>query len=234
MLNKHTDTLHVVMPVLATPRTSDLTEIPSRLAGTPQTIVAREDETVEVGATLAVVGDGSGTSDDTGSGSGDTGSAAPDDATPEPAEQIRPDDAPEQAQGDATDATGEAEQDTGSGTTPATARQAADKAAERQDGGSDSSSGIPDRAEPAAAAKAGTTPYVTPLVRKLAQENGVDLETVEGTGIGGRIRKQDVLAAAEGRGTESAPAAPAQKTAPAGGPSTAGVRPELAELRGTT
>ena len=233
-LKKEGDTVEVDEPLLEVSTDKVDTEIPSPLAGTLQKIVAREDETVEVGATLAVVGDGSGTSDDTGSGSGDTGSAAPDDATPEPAEQIRPDDAPEQAQGDATDATGEAEQGTGSGTTPETERQAADKAAERQDGGSDSSSGIPDRAEPAAAAKAGTTPYVTPLVRKLAQENGVDLETVEGTGIGGRIRKQDVLAAAEGRGTESTPAAPAQKTAPAGGPSTAGVRPELAELRGTT
>ena len=39
--------------------------------------------------------------------------------------------------------------------------------------------------------------YVTPLVRKLAADHGIDLSTVTGTGIGGRIRKQDVLAAAE-------------------------------------
>ena len=38
--------------------------------------------------------------------------------------------------------------------------------------------------------------YVTPIVRKLASENGVDLARVTGTGIGGRIRKEDVLAAA--------------------------------------
>jgi pyruvate dehydrogenase E2 component (dihydrolipoamide acetyltransferase) len=38
---------------------------------------------------------------------------------------------------------------------------------------------------------------VTPLVRKLASENDVDLSTVSGSGVGGRIRKQDVLAAAE-------------------------------------
>ena len=39
--------------------------------------------------------------------------------------------------------------------------------------------------------------YVTPLVRKLAAERGVDLATVTGTGVGGRIRKQDVIDAAK-------------------------------------
>jgi pyruvate dehydrogenase E2 component (dihydrolipoamide acetyltransferase) len=38
--------------------------------------------------------------------------------------------------------------------------------------------------------------YVTPIVRKFAAENNVDLSKVKGTGIGGRIRKEDVLAAA--------------------------------------
>ncbi|WP_040834419.1 E3 binding domain-containing protein, partial [Nocardia brevicatena] len=52
----------------------------------------------------------------------------------------------------------------------------------------------------------GATPYVTPLVRKLAEENGVDLATVIGSGVGGRIRKQDVLAAAEAKKTPAAPA----------------------------
>ena len=37
--------------------------------------------------------------------------------------------------------------------------------------------------------------YVTPIVRKLASENGVDLSRVSGTGVGGRIRKEDVMAA---------------------------------------
>jgi 2-oxoglutarate dehydrogenase E2 component (dihydrolipoamide succinyltransferase) len=45
--------------------------------------------------------------------------------------------------------------------------------------------------------EAGGAPYVTPLVRKLATEHGIDLSTVQGTGVGGRIRKQDVLAAVE-------------------------------------
>jgi pyruvate dehydrogenase E2 component (dihydrolipoamide acetyltransferase) len=72
--------------------------------------------------------------------------------------------------------------------------------------------------EPAAAEPADTAgngysngadnPYVTPLVRKLATENGVDLATVTGTGVGGRIRKQDVLDAARSqRGAQAAPAA---------------------------
>jgi pyruvate dehydrogenase E2 component (dihydrolipoamide acetyltransferase) len=43
----------------------------------------------------------------------------------------------------------------------------------------------------------GEGPYVTPLVRKLAAEHGIDLASVTGTGVGGRIRKQDVLDAAQ-------------------------------------
>ena len=72
--------------------------------------------------------------------------------------------------------------------------------------------------------------YVTPLVRKLANELGVNLATVKGTGIGGRIRKEDLVAAAP----KSAPVA--QAVAPvASAPSAA--RPALvatSPLRGTT
>ncbi len=51
-------------------------------------------------------------------------------------------------------------------------------------------------------------PYVTPLVRKLAAEHGIDLASVAGTGVGGRIRKQDILdAAAAVRGTTGQPSA---------------------------
>ncbi|GAA3037688.1 hypothetical protein GCM10010528_17840 [Gordonia defluvii] len=85
---------------------------------------------------------------------------------------------------------------------------------------------VPTPAAPAteaapAAVSSDAGPYVTPLVRKLAAENNVDLSAVTGTGVGGRIRKQDVLAAA------TSPSA----AAPAASPE---VRPELAALRGTT
>jgi pyruvate dehydrogenase E2 component (dihydrolipoamide acetyltransferase) len=85
---------------------------------------------------------------------------------------------------------------------------------------------------PAAAVEDGG-PYVTPLVRKLAAENGVDLSSVKGTGVGGRIRKQDVLAAADAKkAPAAAPAAPAAKAAPAA--SAPAAPSPLAHLRGTT
>jgi pyruvate dehydrogenase E2 component (dihydrolipoamide acetyltransferase) len=99
-------------------------------------------------------------------------------------------------------------------------------------------------AEPAAAAEPSGdgTPYVTPLVRKLATENNIDLGSLNGTGVGGRIRKQDVLAAADQRAQKEqaakAPAAPppapaAQAPSPAK-PSAPVPAPALAHLRGTT
>ena len=86
-------------------------------------------------------------------------------------------------------------------------------------------------------------PYVTPLVRKLAAEHGVDLAQVSGTGVGGRIRKQDVLDAARAHrdaGTaqaQQAPtAAPAAPGVPAAQPAAAATRPDVvpSTLRGTT
>ena len=60
---------------------------------------------------------------------------------------------------------------------------------------------------------------LSPLVRRLAAENGVDLETITGTGAGGRIRREDVEQALAGNGAarsrEEAPAAPATTPAPA-------------------
>ena len=75
-----------------------------------------------------------------------------------------------------------------------------------------------------------TDAYVTPIVRKLAAENGVDLSRVQGTGVGGRIRKEDILAAkpapvaAYAVPASTSTAAPATKPAPVA----------LSPLRGTT
>ena len=63
--------------------------------------------------------------------------------------------------------------------------------------------------------------YVTPLVRRLAAQHDIDLSTVAGSGVGGRIRKADVLAAVEARGgTTAPPAQPSlqQPAAPAAAP----------------
>ncbi|SEH97098.1 MULTISPECIES: 2-oxoglutarate dehydrogenase, E2 component, dihydrolipoamide succinyltransferase [unclassified Leifsonia] len=76
-------------------------------------------------------------------------------------------------------------------------------------------------AAPSGGAHAGNAGYVTPIVRKLANEQGVDLSTVTGTGVGGRIRKEDILSAA----------APAPEAA--GAPAAAPVAP-VSPLRGTT
>ncbi|MGB8254935.1 MAG: 2-oxoglutarate dehydrogenase, E2 component, dihydrolipoamide succinyltransferase, partial [Pseudonocardiaceae bacterium] len=87
---------------------------------------------------------------------------------------------------------------------------------------------------------AGGSPYVTPLVRKLAGEHGVDLSTVQGTGVGGRIRKQDVLAAVETPDPEPAapqppPATPEpQQPPPTAAPRTAKLPATVSELRGAT
>jgi pyruvate dehydrogenase E2 component (dihydrolipoamide acetyltransferase) len=59
--------------------------------------------------------------------------------------------------------------------------------------------------EPSAAAESAENAYVTPLVRKLAAEHDIDLGTISGTGVGGRIRKQDVLEAARAKRGDDAP-----------------------------
>src|SRR5450631_4348907 len=77
--------------------------------------------------------------------------------------------------------------------------------------------------------------YTTPLVRKLASDNNVDLTLIKGADSSARIRKQDVLDAAAAAKTAAAPAvttAPARAGAPAPAASTDG--PGVSSKRGTT
>ncbi len=83
-------------------------------------------------------------------------------------------------------------------------------------------------AGPAPTADGAESPYVTPLVRKLAAEHDIDLASITGTGVGGRIRKQDVLDAARERlgGQAPRPApAPVQPQQPGAAPVVQPVQP---------
>ncbi|MGW1139328.1 2-oxoglutarate dehydrogenase, E2 component, dihydrolipoamide succinyltransferase [Streptomyces zhihengii] len=183
------------------------TEIPAPASGVLLEIVVAEDETAEVGAKLAVIGA-------KGAAPAAPAQAAP---APAPAQEAPKQEAPKQE-----------------APAPAPAPQAAPAPAPAP---------APQAAAPAPAAAPQAAPatpaapaavessdaYVTPLVRKLAAENGVDLGSVKGTGVGGRIRKQDVIAAAEAAKAAAAPApaaaAPAASKAP---------KQETSPLRGQT
>jgi len=173
------------------------TEIPSPVAGKLLEIKVQEDETVEVGAELAVVG---------------SGDAAPAAKAPEPEPEPEP----------------AAEKEPEPAKTPEPEPAKAPEAEKKPEP-------VPaPAAEPAAAPPSSATDegpgYVTPLVRKLATQHGVDLGAVTGTGVGGRIRKQDVLEAAK---AAEAPAAAVAPTTPTGQPAPAAV-PSPSPLRGTT
>ncbi|MFD6497778.1 2-oxoglutarate dehydrogenase, E2 component, dihydrolipoamide succinyltransferase [Streptomyces sp. NPDC060188] len=188
------------------------TEIPSPAAGVLLEIVVAEDETAEVGAKLAVIG-----------APGAAPAAAAPAAPAAPAEEPAP--APAQPKAPAAPAA------------PAPAPAAAAPAPAQPQ--------APAAPAPAPAAPAPVTPapapaatsgddgaYVTPLVRKLAAENGVDLAAVKGTGVGGRIRKQDVIAAAEA--AKAAVAAPAPAAAAPAASAKKAPALEASPLRGQT
>ncbi len=183
------------------------TEIPSPVAGTLLEIKAEEDETVEVGAVLAIIGEQGAQS----SGSSEPKEPQAEEKAPEPEPEPEPEKAPEPepAQPE-TQAAPEPEK----APTPESKPEPAPASAGTSQGGGDT--------------------YVTPIVRKLAKQHGVDLGSLTGTGVGGRIRKQDVLEAAEKQQpAESAPAAAAQPSAPASSaPGSAAAQPS--PLRGKT
>ncbi|MGF9662944.1 2-oxoglutarate dehydrogenase, E2 component, dihydrolipoamide succinyltransferase [Arthrobacter crystallopoietes] len=183
------DSVEVDEPLLEVSTDKVDTEIPSPVAGTLQEIRVGEDETAEVGSVLAIIG---------------SGAAAPAEAAPakaEPTAAAPSGDRPAPVEEPAAQA-------------PAPVKEEAPK----QEAPAPAAPAAPAQPAPAAeAAPATEAGYVTPLVRKLANQHSVDLSTVTGTGVGGRIRKQDVLSAAEAAKASSAPAAgaPAAAAAPA-------------------
>ncbi|MFC4030255.1 2-oxoglutarate dehydrogenase, E2 component, dihydrolipoamide succinyltransferase [Streptomyces polygonati] len=186
------------------------TEIPSPVAGTLLEILVQEDESAEVGARLAVIG-----------AAGAAPAQAPAPAAPAPAPAAQAPAAPAPAPAAPAPAAPAPQ-------APAPQPKAAPAPAPAAQAPAPAPTPTPAAQAPAAPAPSATAPsdegaYVTPLVRKLAAENGVSLGSVRGTGVGGRIRKQDVLAAAEAaKAAAAAPAAPAaateRKAAPAVSP----------------
>ncbi|WP_405930117.1 2-oxoglutarate dehydrogenase, E2 component, dihydrolipoamide succinyltransferase [Streptomyces sp. NBC_00172] len=176
------------------------TEIPSPVAGVLLEILVGEDETAEVGAKLAVVG-----------APGAAPAAAPAPAAPAPAPAAAapaPAPAPAAPEAPAAPPAPAAPAAPAPAPAPAAAAPAAAPAAPPAPAPAPVAAApvTPAAPAPAAAQPADDGAYVTPLVRKLASENSVDLSTVKGTGVGGRIRKQDVIAAAEAAKAAAAPA----------------------------
>lgn len=212
-LKKVGDSVQVDEPLVEVSTDKVDTEIPSPVAGVLVSITAEEDDVVQVGGELAKVG-----SSDSGGSSSSKPKAQPSEekaeAEPEPKKEPEPEPEPEP----------EAKKEPEPKPEPKEEPKPEPKKAEPQP-------------EPEAASDGG--PYVTPLVRKLAAEHNVDLSEVSGTGVGGRIRKQDVLAFAEKEAEkkqqpkeEAKPAA--QPSAPAAKPAAAAApAPSLAHLRGT-
>ena len=230
------------------------TEIPSPVAGTLTEIVVEADETVEVGAVLAKIGSGSSGSggDDTSSSAEEAGDSESDaEATETQTSEPSGDDAgsadgasgdedkPDAGEsGDGADSAAEQGSAEAQQATPEPSRQDADDSSASTDEKQEASS-EDEKATASSGGDDGSRSYVTPLVRKLATQHGVDLASLVGTGVGGRIRKQDVLKAAEkAKQEKEAASAPAAQAASAEQPSpttAAGAdQPEPSPLRGKT
>jgi 2-oxoglutarate dehydrogenase E2 component (dihydrolipoamide succinyltransferase) len=227
------DHVEVDEPLLEVSTDKVDTEIPSPISGVIEAILVQEDETVEVGTALVTIGDGSGAG---------AAPAAPAAEAPAAPEEVPSTEAPTEASAPAPAPAAEvpapavpvaeapaapaAEQPAAAVEQPAPVAAPAPAAVQAPPAPAPAAP-APAEAAPAApapaAARSGShasnTGYVTPIVRKLANEQGVDLSSVTGTGVGGRIRKQDILSAQ----------APAEAAAPAAAPVA-----EVSPLRGTT
>ena len=186
------------------------TEVPAPTSGVLLEIKVAEDEIVEVGAEIAVIGE---------AGAAPAEAAAPaEEAAPAEAE---PAPAPEPSAAAPAAPAPAAPQAPAPAAPPAAAPAPAPAAASPQAAPAPPapapSAPTPEApaAEAPAAQQGGPSElYATPLVRRLAAEHGVDLASVTGTGVGGRIRKQDVIDAAKAPATSAAPAAAPQPAAP--------------------
>ncbi|MET8307557.1 2-oxoglutarate dehydrogenase, E2 component, dihydrolipoamide succinyltransferase [Micromonospora sp. NPDC005173] len=211
------DTIEVDEPLLEVSTDKVDTEIPSPVAGTVLEIKVPEDETAAVGADLAIIGV-----------AGAAPAPAKPEPKPEPQAEAKPAPKAEPKVEEPTPGTSYNEPAAAAETSaqPAKAEQAAQPSAP-----------TPTPQRPSAPAQGGgeeAAGYVTPLVRKLASEHGVDLSSLNGTGVGGRIRKQDVLEAAEkAKAAKAAPAAP-QPAAAAAAPAKPVAKPQPSGKRGTT
>jgi 2-oxoglutarate dehydrogenase E2 component (dihydrolipoamide succinyltransferase) len=191
-LKKIGDSVAIDEPLVEVSTDKVDTEIPSPVAGVLQQILVQEDETATVGAVLAIVADG-------------VADSAPVVAAPPVVEQTAPVTAPPVASPVVAEPVVAAPVVaapvvapvvtppslpvfTPQVSTPVVSTPVAAPAVVSATNTSDSS-------------------YVTPLVRKLAAESGVDLNSVSGTGVGGRIRREDVMVAASGAPTQTAPPA---------------------------
>jgi pyruvate dehydrogenase E2 component (dihydrolipoamide acetyltransferase) len=222
------DTVEVDEPLLEVSTDKVDTEVPSPVAGTVQQILVQEDETVEVGAVLAIVGSGAPAEQPAQE---QPAPAAPQEPAPQAPTQQEPrqEASPVEAETPASEADVPAQ--AAQESTPAAPQTPSTQEPEPRQPEPAAAQSAPG-ATPAPAAKAGGT-YLTPLVRKLAAEKGVDLSALSGTGVGGRIRKEDVLEAARKAEQANAPAA-AEQAAPAAGASRKPSVPAVSPLRGTT
>jgi len=241
-LKSEGDTVEVDEALLEVSTDKVDTEIPSPVAGVVSKILVQEDEVVPVGGDLVVIGGEAGAADDAGGGDqAAAGAEAP--AQPSAEQQAlsaRPEATAPQESAQPSEEQQEAkpssEQEAPAQATAQQGTEAAGQAASSGDGsGADASpTTATGSAREAAAPATATAPssstatggsdggtdesaaYVTPLVRKLAAQHSVDLGSLTGTGIGGRIRKQDVLDAAEqAKAAAAQPAAPAAPAAAA-------------------
>ena len=221
------------------------TEIPSPIAGKLLEIKVAEDETVEVGAELAIVGSG----DAAPASSSAPAAAAPESAPAPEAAPAQSAPAPQAAPAESAPTPQAAPAPQASAPAPAPAAApaqapaqapAAAQAPVRQAAPAPQSAPAPAATQAPAVSAPAASPngaasdgpnYVTPLVRKLAAEHEVDLNAVQGTGVGGRIRKQDVIAAAEAKKAAAAAPAPAAQAA---APAAESKAPVVSPLRGTT